>query len=357
MPRIPICEKVLPLSFRRELDEILAQHNKKVFSKIKVIPRDCSTKTRYERAANIQRSFAELFQLGYHLRSPLHLKTKHLQVLAKYWQEKGLAPKTLHGLFSNLRGFCRWIGKNGMVEDVSVYCQGQDLVRPTAATIDLSWESRGVDVGKFIEEAKAFDLRFGLMLEFQRYFGLRVKESIELRPWRSIALGDDFLHVTSGTKGGKPRVVRIRSDHQRQIIATAKEFVGEKVNAQLRWHGRTWKQAQAHFYALMAKFGATKQGLGVSPHGLRHAFLQEEYQFFAGVPAPIKAADQLPESRLKHQLALQAVSLEAGHFRTQATGMYCGSLGHQLRGGSPKKEVHESNNYQPKDEYDENTHL
>ena len=342
MGKVSVADKILPPLFRRELDEIFQQHNQKVFSKFKVISRNCSTKTRYERAANIRRCFAELFQLGYHLRSPLHLKTKHLFVLGKYWKEKGLAPKTLHGLFSNLRGFCRWIGKNGMVEDVSVYCQGQDFVSPTAATIDLSWESRGVDVGKFIEEAKAFDLRFGLMLEFQRNFGLRVKESIELRPWRSTALGDDFLHVTSGTKGGKPRIVRIRTEKQRQILAAAKELVGEKVNAQLRWHGKTWKQAQAHFYAQMAKFGATKNGLGVTPHGLRHSFLQEEYHFYAGVPAPIKAAGQLPKSRLQHQLALQAVSMEAGHFRIQATGMYCGSVGHRMRDGSPKKQDHDN---------------
>lgn len=344
MARISIADKVLPPLFRRELDEIFKQHNRKVFSKTKVIPRECSTKTRHERAENIRRSFAELFQLGFQLRSPTNLKEKHIFVLGEYWQKKHLAPKTLHGLFSNLREFCRWTGKRGLVKDASVYCPENNLIRKTATEIDLSWESRGIDVEKFIEEAKAFDLRFGLMLEFQRYCGLRVKESIEFRPWRSIALGDDFLHVTDGTKGGKPRVVRIRTEKQRHILAAAKELVGEKVNAQLRWHGRTWKQAQAHFYALMAKFGATKQGLGVSPHGLRHAFLQEEYQFFAGVPAPIKRSNQLPESKLKHQLALQAVSLEAGHFRTQATGMYCGSVGHQLRNGSPKKEVNESNN-------------
>lgn len=237
-----------------------------------------------------------------------------------------------------------------MVKDASVYCPESNLIRKTAADIDLSWGAHGVDVGKFIEEAKILDFRFGLILEFQRYFGLRAKESIELRPWRTTALCEDFLHVCDGTKGGKPRVVRIRNDHQRQIIAAAKELVGEKINAQLRWPGKTWKQAQSHFYALMSKLGATKHGLGISAHGLRHAFLQEEYQFFAGVPPPIKSVDQLPESRLKHHLALQAVSLEAGHFRPQATGMYCGSLGHQLR---PKNKADTVNKNFDKDETNE----
>ena len=39
----------------------------------------------------------------------------------------------------------------------------------------------------------------------------------------------------------------------------------------------------------------------------------------------------LPADRETHQKAMLAVSLQAGHFRPPATGMYCGSLGHKLR--------------------------
>jgi hypothetical protein len=71
--------------------------------------------------------------------------------------------------------------------------------------------------------------------------------------------------------------------------------------------------------------------MGVSPHGLRHGFLQDEYEYFAGVPAPVKKNEKLPESKFQHDLALLATSLQAGHFRPAATGMYCGSLGHKMR--------------------------
>lgn len=332
MSQTSLADQVLSRSFRDELERILNQHNRKVHSKTKVIPRDCSTKTRQERRNNLRRIFADLHQLGFHLNSPTSLKQKHLHALGEYWQKKGLAPKTLHGLFSNLREFSRWIGKRDFVEDISVYCGGREhLVRKTAATEDFSWEGSGIDVSAFLEKAKALDKRLYLYLSLQRYFGLRTKESIELRPWRATAQGDDHLYITDGTKGGKHRMVPIRTDLQREIIAFSLELVGQHMNTQVRWPDITWRQAQSHFYYLMRQLGATRDLLGVSPHGLRHGYIQEEYQRYVGLPAPVKGSTEIPKDRMKYRRAMLALSLQAGHFREAVTGMYCGSLGHQLR--------------------------
>lgn len=332
MSRGSLADRVLSRSFRDELERIFNQHNRKVHSEKNVISRDCSTKTRQERRNNLRRSFAELHQLGFHLGSPTSLKQKHLHALAEHWQQKGLAPKTLHGLISNFREFARWTGKRDLVQDISVYCGGREhLIRRTGATEDLSWEAHGIDVPLFLEKVKGIDKRLWLYLCFQRYFGLRTKESIELRPWRATAQGDEHLYVTDGTKGGKHRMVPIRSDRQREIIDFSRELVGQHLNAQLRWPDKTWRQAQAHFYYLMRRLGVTHELMGVSPHGLRHGFLQDEYEHFVGLPAPIKGGSALPENRFEYKRAMLALSLEAGHFREAVTGMYCGSLGHQLR--------------------------
>ena len=332
MSRTSLADQVLPKRFRDELDRILTQHNQKNHSVLRVIPRDSSRKTRRERRSNLRLAFAQLRQLGYRLESPTHLKPKHVQALCSFWQEKELAVKTIHGLFCNLRAFCRWVGKGGMVEDIGVYAGGREhLVRKTAATKDASWEAQGVDMDAFIQNAGQFDPRLGVILQLQRYFGLRAKESLELRPWRAAALGTEHLYITDGTKGGKHRMIPIRSDRQRAILLAAKEVVGDRHNAQMRWPDKTWRQAQAHFYYLIRKLGATHQQLGVSPHGLRHGFLQDEYEYYAGVPAPVKVTGILPTDRVGHQKAMLAVSLEAGHYRESASGMYCGSLGHKLR--------------------------
>ena len=332
MSRISLADKVLGRSFCLELDQILQQHNHKVHSITKIIPRDCSPKTRQERRSNLRRIFAELHQLGYRLMSPTSLKQKHVVALAGYWRQKRLAAKTVHGLLSNLREFCRWIGKREVVRDINSYFQEPELlVRSTVAKQDHSWEGHGIDVSELLEKATKLDRRFGIVLSLARFFGLRIKEAIEFRPWLSSALDDDYILVSHGTKGGKQRIVKISNDVQRQILADAKKVVGDNINARLRWPERTWRQAQAHFYYLMRCLGVTKKSMDVSPHGLRHAFLQEEYQAYSGVPAPIKHAALLPENKSKHDRALLAVSLEAGHYRPGVTAGYCGSFGHQLR--------------------------
>ena len=332
MSRTSLADKLLPKRFRDELDRILSQNNYKNYSVVRVIQRDSSQKTRRERRSNLRRIYADLYQLGYRLESPTSLKPKHVQALFMHWQQKKLAVKTIYGLFSNLRSLCRWIGKEGMILDIGVYAGGREhLVRKTAATEDLSWQALGVDVETLIGNAKLLDIRLWILLQLQRFFGLRVKESLELRPWRATALGQDYLYITDGTKGGKHRMIPIRNERQRSVLHTAKEIIGNRLSAQLRWPDKTWRQAQSHFYYLMRQLGATHGQLGVSPHGLRHSFLQDEYEYYAGVPAPVKAAGILPSGRMEHKQAMLAVSLEAGHYRESATGMYCGSLGHQLR--------------------------
>lgn len=332
MSRTSLADRELPHAFSAELDRILDQHNHKIRSTTRVILRDCSTKTKYERRSNLRRAFAELYQLGYRLTSPTSLKPKHVVALAGHWRQKNLAAKTLHCLFSNLREFCRWIGKPGLVSDIGVYFPGREhFLRSTVAARDLSWEGNGVDVADFLLRAKALDQRLFLILSLARYFGLRAKEAIEFRPWLAVAIDDEYITVTHGTKGGKQRLVKIRNDQQRQLLGSAKQVVGPDINSRMRWPDKSWKQAQAHFYYLMRCLGATHKLMNISAHGLRHAFLQDEYQHYAKVPAPIKQAGVLPESKQDHERALLAVSLQAGLYRPAVSAGYCGSFGHQLR--------------------------
>jgi site-specific recombinase XerD len=267
------------------------------------------------------------------LATPISLKQKHIQALANHWKSKKLSAKTIQGLFSNLREFSRWINKPGLVMNIESYFDNDQahLVRKTVAQNDLSWESRGIDLSVIFAEARELDPRFEVLLRLMRNFGLRVKEAIELRPALATALDDEHLLVSHGTKGGKQRIVKIRNDLQRQTLMDAKKLLATQNNMRLRWPDKTWKQAQSHFYHLMRRLSATRKSLKISAHGLRHAFLQDEYKFYAGVPAPIKGDASLPKNKQEHQRAMLAVSLEAGHYRPSITTGYCGSFGHKLR--------------------------
>lgn len=327
-----MADKLLPKRFQDELDRILDQHNGKVHSVTKAVPRDCSPKTRQERRNNLRRCFAELYELGFRLESPTSLKQKHVWALAGHWKTKCLSAKTIHSLFSNLREFCRWIDKRNVVLDIGEYFKDDQelIVRKTAAQENLSWESRGIDLNEIFTLAKEIDPRFELLLRLMRYFGLRVKEAIEFRPAIATSLDNEHLLVTHGTKGGKQRIVKIRNERQRQTLLDAKAMVHPHTNARLRWPDKSWRQAQAHFYHLMRRIAATKKLLTISAHGLRHAFLQDEYERYSGVPAPIKGLSDLPDHE-EHQQAMLAVSLQAGHYRPSISTGYCGSFGHKFR--------------------------
>ncbi len=334
MSKTSLASKLLSRRFMDELDRILYQHNRKVYSTNKIIMRDCSQKTRIERRNNLRLCFAELHQLGYRLETPRSLKQKHIFALAAHWKTKNLSAKTIHGLFSNLRQFCLWVDKQNIVLDTREYYKDDKsfISRRTQAERDLSWENRGLNLSEIFAQAKAIDPRLEIYLRLMRFFGLRVKEAIEFRPRVAVAIDDDYILVSHGTKGGKHRVVKIRNDQQRRVLCDAKTILGHEVNMRLRWPAMTWRQAQSHYYYLMRRLAITNKLAGISTHGLRHAFLQDEYEIYARVPAAIKNTGVLPDID-DHKRANLVVSLEAGHYRPYVSVSYCGSFGYRLRQG------------------------
>ena len=176
--------------------------------------------------------------------------------------------------------FCTWIGKENMPRHISEYFSSPEVLkRSNASTVNKAWDANGVNVRQVLAEARRIDERFGLYLSLQHFFGLRVKESIEMRPLSSIPAkgsGSDLL-VSDGTKGKLARNVPIWTKEQREVLDWAIALKGR--SARLRWPNLTWEQAQTKFYNLMKKLGATKAGLGVTAHGLRHGYAQYGYHY------------------------------------------------------------------------------
>ena len=325
--------KLLSHTFIQECEEIFQKHNYKVHSPKKRVARNCSTATREARRSTILLAFATLNQLGYKLQSPHHLREKHICALAKYWTDQGLAARTLHTRISMLRVFSCWIGKAGLVRDVETYFPGQDdlIHRHTVATTNLSWIGNGVQPGAVIEAARLIDEEMACCLSLQDAFGLRVKESIELRPRKAVDYDRRFLFVTDGTKGGRPRLVEIKRDAQREALAWAIRLADSHHTGRVRWRDLTWKQAQGRYYRLAARLGITKENLGVTSHGLRHGRAQRDYRELTGLPTPIDGGALGAITAYMHRRAAVDVSRNLGHGRISVTTAYCGSYGHQLR--------------------------
>lgn len=320
-------------SFINELDRIIHAHNGRAYDRRGKARRNCSGITMKNRYAEIRCAYLDLAELGYRLQYPKSLSTRHLNRLAEYWREKGLSPQTLNRRFSMLRVFCGWIGKREIVRDLRDYYPDDPSIykRSGVAKKNLAWCANDVDPLVEIERAKAIDDRLALYLALQHYFGLRVKESIQMRPLHSTTDEHNVLEVFEGTKGGRPRLVKIETTEQREIVEWAKRVASESRDGTIRWPNRNWKSAQDHFYYLMKKMGITKKGKGVTAHGLRHGDLQREYTKSSGMKTPIEGMDPKLVDVAAHRLACKRVSWKAGHARDDVGASYYASHGHKLR--------------------------
>jgi site-specific recombinase XerD len=316
--------------FRIALEKILSENNHKAYDRNGEPVRDCSKRTRQARKEVIFAAFSDIRSLGYGIVSPQSIKKKHVEALTTLWGEKGIAPRTRHTWLSMLRVFCGWIGKKGLVEDIENYYEPSEIRRSGIATTNLSWEAKHIDVAEVIAKAKLLDERFALYLSLQDCFGLRAKESIELRPIKDVNDTCQALMVVHGTKGGRPRILPIETEKQREVLLWASN-VAQSSGGRIRWPGLTWEQAQRKYYYFTGRAGITRKEMGVTSHGLRHKFAQSEYRKVTDLPTPIEGGAIGKIDRQTHLKASLIVTQKMGHGRINVMSSYCGSYGHRLR--------------------------
>lgn len=322
-----LADCVLTAEFRNRLDRDIAPYLAfRANGKGK-----CSLKMQKDRRQILRLAFAELKQLTYRLQEPRNLKQKHVSVLMKYWDAQGHSANCLHTRHSVLSVFCKWMGKRDVVGHITDHISPERAKRTTIAQADLSWQHHGIDPLERIEKAKDIDPRLAGMLMMQHHFGLRVKESIELHPAHSLVDGGNSLEIFESTKGGRPRLVRVRTHEQRQAFEYVRALTTKGPNGRLRWPDCTFKQAQGRYYRLIRKhLGICRDVSNVTSHGLRHGFAHQGYERdTGGLPPPVAGGKAEDINWLTHHTAMVTGSHELGHYRPM--GHYYGSFGHQLR--------------------------
>lgn len=264
--------------------------------------------------------------MGIRLQSVRDFRENHLKALVHHWENNRLSASTLQNRISKFRTFAEWIGKAGMIRASEVYVQDKASIRRSGvATVDKSWSAKQVDSLELIDAITSYDEYIGMQLRVIDAFGLRMRESICLKPHR--ADKNDVLYVTEGSKGRRDRRIPIRTATQRKVLDDAKNLIGNKsLNRSLANPQLSLEQAIARFGYVMKKFGITKKQLGVTSHGLRHEYANERYEDEAGEPSPVRNAQHVGiTSRNRRWLARATVSEELGHTRTDITSAYCGS--------------------------------
>lgn len=299
--------------WKASLAAVLKAHNH-----AKVDGSVASHATRDKRADVLYAGFQLLREKGYKLDTVYSFRGKHIEVLAKAWEERGLSPSTLQNNLSTFRIFAGWIGKAGMVERADQYVSPGAASRSSINTQDKSWTAAGVDIAGKLAEVAAKDARVGLQMALQATFGLRAREAMQLRP--HIADKGPYLALTVGTKGGRDRVVPIDTPDKRELIDRAKTFAASKL-ASTSDPNRTLAQAKNHYYHILRSCGITRAD-GLTGHGLRHGYANDRYEQITGQPAPVRGGTMLDPDTDK--AARLEVAEELGHSRESITTHYLG---------------------------------
>jgi len=266
--------------------------------------------------------FEQLAEEGYKVQTMLTLKQIHVTALLLRWEAEEKASSTIQTRMSLLRWMCEALGKNGMVREPAFYgLRPETVARTYVATEDKSWTAKGIELQPLIEKLAQFDGWCGIQLRMMGAFGLRMSEAILMKP-RASDQGDS-LRVEEGTKGGRTRVVQIRTPEQREVLELAKDFAKESAKGNLVQPAMTPSQARRRFFYVCQKFGITKAQLGITSHGLRHQRANDTYEQIAGVPSAVRGGK--PPEREVDLEARHQVTRDLGHARVSITAAYTGA--------------------------------
>ncbi|GAB7546910.1 integrase domain-containing protein [Cupriavidus sp. 8B] len=327
----------LPESLKSAFAVLAAAHLHSPHSTTRVSGRSLSQMSQRQRAQALLKMFVDLREGGFALTTPYNLRQKHIQWLVRYWVlEQKLSVGTVELRLTHLRALTSWMGKTNMVGSLDDYVERPaDYKRSYIAREDRSWAGNGVDAVAKIAEIAGTDRHVALQLKLEAAFGLRAKESWRLRPIQGV-LPSGHLHVVAGTKGGMARNVSIEFTWQYDLLIEVAELAAETNPKYGTLIPQTYTQDQwrRHFYSVLEKHGVTKNGCGVTAHGLRHQYFHQMYERTAGQAAAIKGGGKVID-RARHEEAMRKIVAAAGHSRQTKANAYLSTYSVQAAASRP----------------------
>ncbi len=260
---------------------------------------------------------------------------RHVSIVVHHWRSiDKLSVATIKEYLSTVRICCHFYGNervaNSTNDDFGI--ENREYV----TNHDKSLRQEVFDAAiSTLRNGNENDQRIAAQMMLQRELGLRFEESTKFDPRRSV-LHDGRILVSSGTKGGRERVLLDVSPNARAAIEFARSLVtsrGSLIPADMR--EAQWRKL---VYSTLARLGITRAGAGASMHGNRHHYAQARYQQLTGFPPPCKFPDKeafrtnaermAGAAWLKlDQDARQIIKVELGHGpdRDSVVSQYLGS--------------------------------
>lgn len=267
-----------------------------------------ATQSKRERMLTLMAN--QLHELGYRGMVARSLKPKHIEALLGRWREQELTTGTIKNRMATIRWWANKVDKRNVVARSNEHYGIPDRRFVTN-------ESKAKTVTREQLE-KVRDEHVRMSLELQRAFGLRREEAMKIRPCIADQ-GDNLFLQGSWTKGGRERIVPIRTEQQREVLDRAHRLAGR---GSLIPSNRNYVQ-QMRIYE-----GNTRRTGLHHMHGLRHAYAQDRYEELTGWLCPAAAGpvarELTPEQHERDREARLTISRELGHERGAVVGAYCG---------------------------------
>ena len=253
---------------------------------------------------------------GIHQLKPKNLKPRHINaVVGQLRKEVELETRSVGSAknwLSHLRAYVRLIDRRYLVPRTNAELGfGNRVYVPT--------ESKAVVLtGGHLERVTC--PYAAMSLKLQREFGFRREEAIKIQPkWAD--RGNHLVLRASWCKGGRERVVPVRTASQRTALDEAKHLAATTQQGSLI-PTETYVQQMKRF-----EYQCRKAGLHGS-HGLRHEYAQRRFRELAGFDCPLKGGpkrqDMTPDMRRKDHEVRHEISRELGHGRLGILQTYCG---------------------------------
>jgi integrase len=165
---------------------------------------------------------------------------------------------------------------------------------------------------------KVRDEHVRMSLELQQAFGLRREEAMKFQP--SFAdRGEHIVLKASWTKGGKERIIPVRTEEQRDVLKRARRLAG---------FGSLIPSNHNYVHQLRVYEGNTLRAGLSHMHGLRHAYAQIRYEGLTGWKCPAASGPDskslTPEQRERDHEVRLVISRELGHEREAVMVAYLG---------------------------------
>jgi hypothetical protein len=171
--------------------------------------------------------------------------------------------------------------------------------------------------------------RIAALLDLQRQFGLRFKESALLDARKALRQAETLgaVHIVDGTKGGRARTVPLAQPQEQ--LAALRQAAALQQGRSMVPHDQTYIRFAKACYREHSGF-----------HDARHAYAQARYEALVKAPCPLAAG--LPHGRAHHRYLAERLGLslrqaqaldrkhrlvlskELGHGRREITHAYLG---------------------------------